>query len=134
MCDVCLGCDCSCVPVSAPCCLYNQVIKDNKHTVKHWTSELKKLRELHKKEADDWGLDDDDHDDVTDGEEEEGDDVNGAEEVKGDSASEREQVIDSRRKIVCALHSRPTCLECTEERWVGNGRVGEPSHHVHIVR
>lgn len=59
-------------------CLRAQVIKDNTHKVKHWTGELKKLRKLHQKEAEDWGLDNDD-------DEADGDDVT---EAKDDAATE----------------------------------------------
>lgn len=42
--------------------------------VKHWTAELKKLIKLHKKEAEDWDLedDDDDNDDDDDDDDQDG--------------------------------------------------------------
>lgn len=79
--------------------LCRQKISDNKTKLKHWTGELKKLRKLHQKEAEDWGLEDqhsdsdsesEDHsdsDDMSDGDEADGAEggpvEKGVEETKG---------------------------------------------------
>lgn len=47
-----------------------QKIDDNRLKLKHWTGELKRLRKLHQKEAEHWGLEDEDEDDVSDDEDE----------------------------------------------------------------
>lgn len=70
-----------------------QKIKENQVHIKKWESRLRELRDKHRSEAEEWGLDDDDNnddeddDDDEDGGDEEEDD-GGMEERKGGEAEQ----------------------------------------------
>ena len=63
--------------------------------LQHWTGELKKLRKLHQKEAEDWGLDDQDSD-SEDGMSDDGDDSDDGAEEGGDAAEKETGVEESK--------------------------------------
>ncbi|CAM9576403.1 unnamed protein product [Ectocarpus sp. 12 AP-2014] len=65
---------------------YAKSINENKTKLKHWTGELKKLRKTHKKEAEDWGLEDEDEHGVSDD-----DDDEGSEDERGEGVTDEDR-------------------------------------------
>lgn len=63
-----------------------QSIAENKTKLKHWTGELKKLRKIHKKEAEDWGLEDEDEHGMGDD-----DDDEGSEDERGEGVTDEDR-------------------------------------------
>lgn len=74
------------------CPRIRQKISENKMKLKHWTGELKKLRKVHQKEAEEWGLEDegtDDSDADSDDEASDGEEDGDASDKKEASAAEK---------------------------------------------
>lgn len=96
-----------------------QKIANNKANFKYWTVELKKLRKLHKQEAEEWGLEDeegsdidsdsedDDGDGMSDGENSRGSDEEhvdmGVEETKGEQRPEKELEREEKVRNFCRI-------------------------------